>query len=358
MPFYPELGRHTPPPPPYSSGQRNCSKAITTFEASQRSDPPPPPPPTLYSTQGKECRVPSTREREQTVTSSDPYLRHSSVAIPAPPALPQFAAAQSLNPGQPNEYHTRNQNRESIRFGMPVEPNLAPGSHGHPLRSFAGLPLESTSEPVPHQSLVYDQGAEFRPDYYSSATQSLNTSFLSQNVTPYANQTAAYGLAADDRQPLPTFRGYSSTTIPSLAYPNGLDVPIPVDPPGAMYLLSTLPSQQAVARRPTLTAVTTANALPQGRHLASPSRPYGPNNDLTSRGSEKWRRVSQSNHRRPSVSVRFEPYKRRQSSAASENTEQLRLAGEVDKEAAKEDRADSDVSMDGRVEEAEGERKY
>ena len=358
MPFYPELGRHTPPPPPYSSGQRNCSNAITTFEASQRSGPPPPPPPTLYSTQGKGCRVPSTWEREQTVTSSDAYLRHSSVAIPAPPVLPQSAAAQPLNPGQPNGYYTRNQHRDSIRFGMPVEPSLVSGSHGNPLRSFDRLPLESRGEPVPHQSLVYDQSAEFRPDYYSSATQSLNTSFLGQNVTSHANQTATYGLAVDDRQPLPTFMGYSSTTIPSLAYPNGLDVPIPVDPSGAMYLLSTLPSQQAVARRPTLTAVTSANALPQGHHHASPSRPTGPSNDLTSQGPEKWRRVSQSNPRRPSASVRFEPYKRRQSSIAGENTERLRLAGEADKDGAKEDRADSDVSMDGREEEAEGERKH
>ena len=357
MPFYPELGRHTPPPPPYSSGQRNCSNVITTSEALQRSDPPPPPPPSLYNTPPKECRVPSTCELEQTVTLVDPYLGHNSIAIPAPPVLFQVAAAQPPNPGQPLEYHARNQYCESILFGIPVEPNLVPGSRGHPLRPFDGLSLESRSESIPYQNLVHDQGADPRPEYHTSA-QPLCTSTLEQNVTYYATQNPPHSLAVDDPQPLPAYRRYPSTTIPSLAYPNGFHPPASVEPSGAMYSQSTLPPQQTIGRPPTLTAVSTATMLPRGPHHAPSARPPDPSNDRTLQGHEKWRRVSQFNHRRPSVSVRFEPYKRRQSSATVENTEQVRLAGEADKEVVKENRAYSDVEMDERGEEAEAERKH
>ena len=350
MPSYPELGRHTPPPPPYSSGQRNSNNAISAFETSQRSDPPPPPPPSLYSTQGKECRVPSTCELEQTVTWVGPYLHHSSVAIPAPPVLSQVATAQPLNSGQPIEYHTRDRYRESILFGIPVEPNLVLGSHGHPLRPFDGLSLESRSESVPHQSLVYDHGAGPRPEHDAFTSQSPRTISSSQSFTSNTTQSPPYGVAVDDPQPLPTFRRYSSTTIPALAYPNGLDAPALVNPSGTTYPPSTLPPQQTMDRHPTLTAVSTATAIPRGPHHASPARLTGPSNDRTSQGHEKWRRVSQSNRRRPSVSVRFEPYKRRQPSVAVENTEQVRLGGQGGTEAARETRADSDVEMDGREE--------
>ena len=351
MPFYPELGRHTPPPPPYSSGQRNCSNAIATSGDSQRSDPPPPPPPTLYSPRRKECSVTSTCELEQTVASGDPFIRHSSVAIPAPPALFQAAAAQYPSPGQPFEHHARDQYSESILFGIPVEPNLVPGSLGHPLRPFDGLSLESRSEPVPHQSLIYDQGAGPRPKYDTFTSQSPSTVSSSPNFTYYATQTPPLGVAVDDRQPLPTFGRYSSITIPSLAYPNGLDAPASINPSGTMYPPSTLPSQPTIERHPTLTAVSSATVLPRGPHHASPALPTSPTTDRTSQGHEKQRRVSQSIHRRPSVSARFEPYKRRQSNVAGENTAQLRLAGEADKGAVKEPRADSDVEMDGLGEE-------
>ena len=350
MPFYPELGRHTPPPPPYSSGQRNCNNALSAPETSQRSDPPPPPPPSLYSTQGKECRVPSTCELEQTVTWVGPYLHPSSVAIPAPPVLSQVATAQPLNTGQPIEYHARDRYRESILFGIPVEPNLVPGSHGHPLRPFDGLSLESRSEPVPHQSLVYDQGAGPRPEYDAFTSQSPRTISSSQSFTSNATQSPPYDVAVDDQQPLPTFRRYSSITIPALAYPNGLDAPALVNPSGTTYPPSTLPSQQTMDRRPMLTAVSTATALPKGSHQAPPARLTGPSNDRTFQGHEKSRRVSQPSHRRPSGSVRYEPYKRRQSSIAVENTEPVRLLGQADNEAAKESWADSDVEMDGRGE--------
>ena len=358
MPFYPELGRHTPPPPPYSSGQRNCSNAIATTGASQRSDPPPPPPPTLYSTQRKECRVPSTCELEQTVASGDPYLRHSSVAIP-PPAVPfQVAAAQYPSPGQPFEHHGRDQYSESILFGIPVEPNLVSSSLGHPLRPFDGLSLESRSEPVPHQSLIYDQGAGTRSEHDTFTSQSPSTVSPSQHFNYFATQLPPHGLAVDDRQPVPAYRRYPSITIPSLAYPNGLDAPASINPSGTIYPPSTFPSQQATEKHPTLTTVSSATAVPRGPHHASPALPTSPITDRTSQGHEKQRRVSQSNHRRPSVSARFEPYKRRQSNVTGENTAQLRLAGEVDNEPAKERRADSDVEVDERREEAEAGRKH
>ena len=358
MPSYPELGRHTPPPPPYSSSQRNGSKSTKTSEAPQQSNPPPPPPPSLYSTQGKECRMPSPRELEQAVLSDDPYLRHSSVTTPAPPVPFQVAAVQPLNPVQPIEYQTRNQYCEFIRFGIPVEPKLVHGSRGHQLPPFDSLSIESRSGPVPDQDLVHNQGAERRPDYYTSANQSLNPPPLGQNVTSYATQYTPYALAIDDRQPLPTFRSYSSTNIPSLAYPNGLDPPASVNPFGNMYPPSILPPQQTIERRPTLTAVSTATTTPKSHPYAAPTQLTSPSNSRTSQGSEHWRRVSQSSRRRPSVSVRFEPYKRRQSSIAGESIEQWRHAGEADKEAGKEIRVDSDVEIEqsGKQEEGEHER--
>ena len=351
MPSYPELGRHTPPPPPYSSSQRNCSNAVTTWEASQ-SNPPPPPPPSLHSTQGKEFSLPSPRELEQAVASDDPYLRHSSNAVPAQAVPFQLAAAQ------PIEYQTRNQYREFIRFGIPVEPKLGHGPHGHSLPPFDSLSIGSRSEPVPHQSLVHDQGAERRPDYYTSATQTLNTPSLGPNVTSYATQYTPHALAVDDRQPLPPFRGYSSTTIPSLAYPNGLDFPAPVNSSGNMYPPSTLPSQQTIDRRSTLTAVSTTTTTPKAHPHAAPTQPTTSPNERTSQGPEHWRRVSQSNRRRPSVSVRFEPYRRRQSSIGGENTEHLRHTGEADKEPAKGIRVDSDLEIEQRGRQEEGEDQH
>ena len=360
MPSYPELGRHTPPPPPYSSGQRNRSNTIARLESSRRSDPPPPPPPSLNSTQRKECMVPSTSELEQTAASGDPYSRRNSITTSAPPVNPQFPALQPLNPGQPVEYQARNQYCEFIRFGIPVEPQLVPGSRGHPLGPFDRLSMESKSEPVPHQSLVHDQSAERRrrPDINASATQSLGTSSLEQNVTSYATQTLPYGAAIDDRQPPPPFRNYPCTIIPSLGYPNGLDAPIPVESWGTVYPPTPLPSQQTIERRATLAAASTATAQPKSRHHASPARPTGRSNNPTMQGHDKWRRVSQANHRRPSVGVRFEPYKRRQSGAAGESTAGSRLGGEADKEPVKETRADSDVEMEERRGEGEGEGEH
>lgn len=347
MPSYPELGRHTPPPPPYSLEQRNCSNTIATFEALRSSDPPPPPPPLLNSTQGKEFRMPSPSELEQEVPSSDPYLRHNRLSTPAPPVHSQVSAAQRPNPGQPVEYHARNQYCEFIRFGIPVEPKLVPGSRGHPMRPFDGLSLERSSEPVPHQRL---------PGCYASPIQSVSTSSLGKNLTSDATQTPFYGPAVDDDQLLPSYSRHSSINTPSIANPNGLDALALVSQSETIHRSSSLPSQKTPGRRPTLTTASTTTSTPKGRHQASPARPTGLSNDHPPQGSEKWRRVSQSSHRKASVSVRFDPYKRRQSSVASEKTEKLGRGSQNGKEAAKETRPDGDVEMEERR--GEGERKH
>ena len=345
MPSYPELGRHTPPPPPYSSAQRNVSNTIATVEASLRSDPPPPPPPSLHSTRGTERSVPSDWMLEQTVAVEDNCLRHSSVNKPAPPVSFQLTSTQIPNSGQPIVYHARNHYREPISFAMPVEPNLVLDSHGRPIRSFEGLSSETRNDPAPHQRFVHDQGAERRSDHYPLATQSLNPSSLDRTVTSYATQPPPYALFVDDQQPRPISRSYPRTTIPSLAYATGLDAPASMDPSRTTYPPSTLPSPQAVTRRPPSSTVSTATTTPMGHHYAPAPRPVGPPSDRTSQGQEQWRRASQSNHRRSSVSVRFEPYKRRQSSIAVENAEAARLAGVAHKEPAKGTWTDSDVEM-------------
>ena len=347
MPSYPELGRHTPPPPPYSSAQRNCSNAVATCETSQRSDPPPPPPPSFNSTPRKECKIPSHWTLEQTGKLDNPSLCDSSVNKLAPAWSFQFAPAQPSNSGQAIVYHARNHYREPIRFGMPVEPNLVLDSHGRPIRPLGGSLFEERSEPVFHRSVRHDQGVEYRPDYHTTATQSPNPSSLSQIVTSSATQHPPYALSIEDQQALPISRNNPRTTIPSLAYATGLDAPASVDPSRTTYPPSTLPSPQAVTRRPNLSAVSTATTTPMAhRHLASPIRSTGPSNDATSQGHEQWRRASQPNHRRTSVSVRFEPYKRRQSSIAVDNAEASRLAAEAHKEAARGNPTNSDVEME------------
>ena len=354
MPSYPELGRHTPPPPPYSSNQRNCGNDTTTLEASQRSDPPPPPPPTSYRTPEKQFSVPSTCEFEKTVASSHSYLGHNDVALPTPTVLFQDAATQSLNAGQPIEDHGRNQYRDSIRFGLPVEPKLASGSHGHPLRHFDGSLLECGSEPLPHHGTVYAHDLGTRPEYDAFTSQSTRTVSSIQGLPFDATQTPLYGVAVDDWQPMPICRRYSSTIVPPVAYSNGPNAATPVGPLGTVYPPSTRLSQWAVAGPPTLTTTSTATIAPSLHHSAPPAQ-------LTkhhmSQGHDQWRRFSRFNQRRSSVSVRYEPYKRRQSSIAPENAEQLRLAGEADKELVKEMEEGSDIGKEGRGKEGQGEHK-
>ena len=355
MPFYPELGRHTPPPPPYSSAQRNSRNAITMAEASPRKDPPPPPPPSVNGTPTKECRVPSHWALEATVAVNDPSIRDSIVTIPTPPLSFQLAPAEHSNPSQPIVYHASNHYPESVRFGMPVEPNLVHGSHDHPLRPLDGLSSETRTGPALHQRLVQEQAAKRRPGYHTSATQTFNTSGLGRIVSPHATQPPLYALAVNDRQPLPPFRSYAGTTIPSLADPIELDPTGSVNPSGTRYPQSTPPSQQAVMRGPTSSAVSPAIATPRAHHHVSLSRPTRSPNDGSSPKHEQGRRLSQTNPRRTSVSVRFEPYKRRQSSIAVENTETSRLTTVARKEPARVTRADSDVETEER---GKGGRKH
>ena len=354
MPFYPELGRHTPPPPPYSSSQRNGSNVITTLEASQRLNPPPPPPPTLYSRQNKEFRVPSPCELEPTVAPRVPYVSNSSVAMPAPPVLFQGAATQPLNPGQTVDYPAGNQYRESIRFGIPVEPNPVSGSRGHPLRHFHGSSSEGRSDPLSHRSIVHDHGIVMKSEYDAFTSQSARTVSSSQGESSDAIKTSPYGLTVDDRQPLPILRRYSTTTVPALSYPNRLDAVDAVD----IYPPSAVASRQTVARRPTLTAVSTATTTSSYHHDASPVEHYGTSKDHTAQGHEEWRRVSRYNARRPSASIRYEPYKRRQSTIAGENVEQSRVTGGADRDPVKDLRADSDVEIEERGRKGEGGHKH
>ena len=55
--------------------------------------------------------------------------------------------------------------------------------------------------------------------------------------------------------------------------------------------------------------------------------------------------------------MRYDPYKKRQASIAGEKAEQLRLAGMVENELAKETRADSDAETEERERKGEGEHK-
>ena len=100
------------------------------------------------------------------------------------------------------------------------------------------------------------------------------------------------------------------------------------------------------------------STAPRHHHHAPPAR-------LTTDHPSQGRRVAQPNPRRPSVSARFEPYKRRQSSIAVDETaaSQSRPGSQVGKEAAataKENLhhgTDSDVETDRRGEEEEEEEK-
>ena len=389
MPFYQELGRHTPPPPPYSSGQRNKDSAKSAYEALQRSDPPPPPP-YLNSAPETESKIPSISELEQTVASDEPNSPHNGNAISLPPVPFQVSAAQTSNPGQSLEDYPRNHYCESIRFGIPVEPEFVPGFQGHPMRSLTELQLESRSHSAPQQNFVYNQGTGLRPNHDTLTFQSLSTVCSGQNVASYTPQAPPPTLAAVDQQPLPTFRRHSSTNITSLANTMTFDALASFGPSRIMYSPSPLPSQQSTERRATLTPLPTsqqsktvgkvsdiqslldvnsddssghrnpsnwrgndirAMTIPKGQGYESPARLAGQSKYGTSYERVKGRPGSHSNHRRPSASVRFDPYMRRRSRVA-EQTEQG-LGSVVDKERAKSTQEDSDVEMDEGEDEVE-----
>ena len=391
MPFYQELGRHTPPPPPYSLGQRNSDSTKPANEASQGSDPPPPPP-YLNSAPKTECTIPSIYELEHTVAWDESKSSHNGNAILLPPMPFQVSAAQNSNPGQGLEDYPRNQYCESIRFGIPVEPEIVPGYQGHPFRPLAELPLESGSPSAPQQNFVYNQGTGLRPDHDTLNFQSLSTVSSGQNIAPCAPCAPPHTLAAVNQQPLPTFRRHSSTNITSLANTMTLDALASFGPSRTTHSPSPLPSRQATERRATLTPVPTsqqsktvgnvsdiqsllgvksdssgyrnpsnwcgedtrAMTQPKGHDHASPARLAGPSKHGTSQERVRDRHVSHSSHRRPSASVRFDPYKRRQSKVAGQ-TEQG-PGSVVDKERAKSIQLDSDVEMD--EDEVEVERSY
>lgn len=388
MPFYLELGRHTPPPPPYSLGQRNRDSTKSANEASQRSDPPPPPP-YLNSAPETECTIPSIYELEQTMAWDESKSSHNGNAFSLPPMPFQVSAAQTSNPGQGLEDYPRNQYCESIRFGIPVEPEIVPGFQGHPFRPLAELPLESGSPSAPQQNLVYNQGTALRPNHDTLNFQSLSTVSSGQNFASCNPQAPPPTLGAVHQQPLPTFRRHSSTNITSLANTMTLDALASFGPSRTMYSPSPLPSQQATERRATLTPLPTSQqskivgkvsniqtlldvnsdcsghrkpshwcgndtrAMTQakGQDYASPARLAGPSKHGTSHEGVKGRDVSRSSHRRPSASVRFDPYKRRQPKLA-EQTEQG-SGGMVDLERAKSIQVDSDVEMDEGEDEVE-----
>ena len=360
MPLYSELGRHTPPPPPYSLSQRKSNNTITTSEAPPQLDLPPPPPPLLRCTREEECTVPSTYELKQTVVLGGPFPRHNTVAIPAAPMSFQVAAVETLESGKCFGNYPRNSYCESIRFGIPVEPELIPGSHEHPLRPFDGLPLASRSQSLPHQSNRYDQRAGIRSRHDIPASKPPQTTSLGHSITAYPTQLPPKILAADNQQPLPSLRRHSSTNIPSLASPTRLNSSSSFGLSETMHPWSTLPSPHNTERRTTLTTSTTTTQPKAHHHLhhhcPSPARLVLPSNDRTSQAYEKWRHVPQTSNRRPSASMRFEPYKRRQPRVV-DSTEQMGLGVEADKDRIKLSKVDRDVDTEGRGEEDEGERR-
>lgn len=364
MPFYQELGRHTPPLPPYFQGQRNSSSAVSAYDASQRSDPPPPPP-YLNSTSKTESTIPPIHELESTVASGNSNLCQNGNDTTLPLVSYQVSGAQTPGLGQGFGDCPRNQYCESIRFGIPVEPEVIPGIRAHPLRPFE---LESSSQSVPHQSFVYNHSL-------APNVASLNASSVTQ--PPF------HASITIDQQSLLMFRRHSSTNNLSHSKMTTHDAPasleaFPLTPP-----LFALPSQQGGERRATLPLLPTsqeldkvrkvadakclpepkaissrheypndsyggytrATTLPNEHHPASPARLTTPSRDCASQGSEKRRLGPQVSHRRPSASVRFDPYKRRQSKVPDE-TEKKHGNVSDGNNGRSQQQVDSDVEME------------
>lgn len=367
MPFYQDLGRHTPPPPPYSQDQGNSNSIILAYDASQQSDPPPPPP-YLSSTSKTESPIPSFHELEQTMPPTESNLCHNGNDKPLPLVSYQVSGAQTPGLGQGFGDYPRRQYCESIRFGIPVEPEVIPGIRAHPLRPFDKLPLESSSQSVPHQTIVYNHSL-------APNMASLNASFVTQ--------PPSHASAKRDQQSLPMFRRHSSTNSLSLTNTTTYDAPASLYSFGLTPPLFALPSQLGGERRVTLPVVSTsqelntagrvadvktlpepkaicsrhenpndsygiytrATTLPDERHRASPARLVAPSRDCASQGSEKRRLGPQVSHRRPSASVRFDPYKRRQSKVPEET--EKKPEGVSDGEHGRsQQQVDSDVEME------------
>ena len=391
MPFYQELGRHTPPPPPYSLGQRDSTNTKSTCEAMKRSDPPPPPP-SLSSTPKADRKIPPINELGRTRASDDSYLLRNGNAIPLPPVPFQRPAEQTLNAEQHSQDYAMIQYYESIRYGVPVEPKLAPGFRGGPLRPSNILALDSGSHSAPQQN--FNQGTGLRSDHETYASQSPRTLSLGHNLNSCATQPLPHALVIVNQQPLPTFRRHSSTNITSLTNATTLDAPAHSQASRTLYRPFPVPLQQATEKRATPTMVPTLQvfdaaeatlgvgslldpdkygnshgglstgsvqsprsaAVPRGQAFASPAQSYYEPRPIqdhpTSQGRDRGQHVPYSSHRRPSASLRFEPYKRRQSQAA-EKLEQ-RPGGAVEERHVKSLEMDSDVEMN---EDEEGEEE-
>lgn len=303
------------------------------------------------------------------MTPTESNLCHNGIDMSLPLVSYQVSGAQTPGLGPGFGDYPRNQYCESIRFGIPVEPKVIPGDRAHPLRPFEKLPLESRSQSMPRQSLMYN---------YSLAptTASLNASCVTQ---PPSHTSASV-----DQHLLPVFRRHSSTNNSSLTHTMTHDGPasleaFPFTPP-----LYALPSQLGGERRATLPMVPTsqelnsggkvadiknlpepkargsrheipndsyggytrATTLPSDPHPASLARLIAHPRDCASQGPEKRRLGPQvSSHRRPSISARFDPYKRRQSRVPEET--EKRPEGVVNEIGGRSQRqVDSDVEME------------
>lgn len=398
MPFYQELGRHTPPPPPYSQDQRKSSSTVSAYNTSQRSDPPPPPP-YLNSTSITEPTIPAVHELGQTITPADSNLCQDSNDTQLPIMSYQVSGAQTRGLGQGFGDYPRNQYCESIRFGIPVEPEVIPGVRAHPLRPFDKLPLESRSQSLPHQSFVYNYPLAPR-------TASVDASCLTQSPS----QT----LATLNPQLLPLFRRHSSTNNnTSLTNTVTHDGPASLEAFPFMPPLYNLPSHPGNERRATLPLLPTSQELRSGpkvadvkhspepntgrcrqhdienpsdnsshhsgyyyiplattttlpskaphphTHPASPAQlssavPSPRSRDFASSIEKQNRRLPLGPHKRLSAPVRFEPYKRRQSKV-SEDGMGSKLGGKGDgdgdggrsqRQQWQEGEGDSDVEME------------
>ena len=320
MPSYPELGRHTPPPPPYSLSRCNSSSNTPASEVFQRSDAPSAPPSFDKGPEIKHTIPPihGSVQTEKLGGLTTPYYGYTN-QLPVVPLKDYPTPA--LNQGKAYADYPLDEYARSIRYGKPVEPKLIHGSRGNTLRLFDKVPLESGSQSVPHQTFTYNQGGELGPNCDTLAPQSQRTVSLRHNVTPYATQFPSHTLLTVDPHSQHMLRRHSSTNTPNTVPP---DTPLLPSSLSSGYTLANIPSKD--------------------RHSVPSARLAVPFTDRASQDHEIWPQGSHFSNRRPSATIRFDPYRRRQSRAGGKPPTTRYKSG-TDEERGGEPQMDSDDDM-------------